>query len=144
MNNFIHNNQDCFFFLKIQFFFLKKWFFNILSKKSGSAFRSKIRYFLSDFQTPWKTIKSYNFGSEWRFDLSILEILPFDVLEENVMFDGLFASMRSYASQSLRYTFLHKLQRNKNTKWTSEHDFAFHDLVTPLRTETASLDNQTG
>ena len=143
MNNFTHNNQD-FFFLKIQlFFFWKNGSLIFYPKKSGSAFRSKIRYFLSDFQTPWKTIKSYNFGSEWRFDLSILEILPFDVLEENVMFDGLFASMRSYASQSLRYTFLHKLQRNKNTKWTSD-DFAFHDLVTPLRTETASLDNQTG
>ena len=53
--------------------------------------------------------KSYNFGSEWRFDLAILEILPFDVLEENVMLDGLFASVRSNASQSLRYIFLHKL-----------------------------------
>ena len=102
--------------------------------------------FLSDFETAWKTIKSYNFGSEWRFDLSILEILPFDVLEENVMFDGLFASMRRYASQSLRYIFLHELQRRKNTsKYRKSAQNLFPDyFFTPLRTETASLDNQTG
>ena len=47
LNNFHNKSQEIKKFFENPVFFSKKWFLIFYPKKSGSAFRSKIRYFLS-------------------------------------------------------------------------------------------------
>ena len=78
--------------------------------------RSNIKIILRTAQVEKQKNKNYNFGSEGRLNLSLFEVLPFDVPEEGVVLDGLLATMGSHAAKALVHVLLHELESWKNKR----------------------------